>query len=85
MNNRNSFLKYVAANYKFKKRYEKICRTIHCSVQVRTNKLGERFENNLIKLRLRGYIYTKIAADLDIRNSAVRQRCHMLKKRGKLE
>ncbi len=80
-----TFLKYAAANEKFKKRYEKIWKNLPYSVQVRANKLGEKFEKDVIRLRRRGYTHAEIASDLGVKTAAVRQRWHTLKKRGKLE
>lgn len=84
MPHRQTFLKYVAVNEKFKKKYEKIWRNLPYSVQVRASKLDEKFERDLIKLRRKGNTLLKIAAALGVTVSAVRQRWHTLKKQGKL-
>jgi len=84
MPRRQTFLKYVAVNEKFKKKYEKIWRNLPYSVQVRASKLDKKFERDLIKLRRKGNTLLKIAAALGVTVSAVRQRWHTLKKQGKL-
>lgn len=84
MPRRQTFLKYVAVNEKFKKKYKKIWRNLPYSVQVRASKLNEKFERDLIKLRRKGNTLLKIAIVLGVTVSAVRQRWHTLKKQGKL-
>ena len=84
MPRRQTFLKYIAANEKFKKKYKKIWRNLPYSVQVRASKLDEKFERDLIRLRRKGNTLLKIAAALGVTVSAVRQRWHTLKKQGKL-
>jgi DNA-binding NarL/FixJ family response regulator len=85
MPHHTTFLKYIAENHHFKKKYEKIWNGLPYSVKVRANKLDEKFEHDLIKLRRKGLALTDIAAKLNVKTAAVRQRWHTLKKKGKLK
>jgi len=80
-----AFRKYVRANPDFKRRYEVIWENLPYSVQVRASKLGEKFEQEVVRLRRQRIKLSDIASILGVEASSVRSTFHKLKKKGKLE
>ena len=78
------FWKRLKADPDYKKRYERIWKKLPHSVHVRANKLGEKFQKEVVRLRRKRLTLDTIAEILGVKTASVRSTWHTLKKQGKL-
>lgn len=82
---REVFDTYKREHPKFRQRFEKIWDGLPYSVQVRGQKLGQRFKKEMVTLRQSGKSWSEIARILGVKESTPRNTWHRLKQGGKLE
>lgn len=77
--------KYLKANPKFERKYDKILNNLPYEVLVRANKLGPKFRNDVIRLRRQDMTWPEIAEQLGVTEHVCRTTWHKMKARGKLK
>jgi hypothetical protein len=80
-----TFRKHLKADHDFKKQFDLIWQKLPYSVHVRASKLGEKFQNDIVKLRRQRLTLEAIAQKLGVKTASVRCTWHKLKKQGKLK
>ena len=78
------FWKRLKADPDYTKRYERVWKKLPHSVHVRANKLGEKFQKEIVRLRRKRLTLKTIAEILNVKMASVRSTWHKLKKQGKL-
>ncbi len=85
MPRREYFNKYIKKHPDYEKRYREIWEKLPFTVQVRGNRLGERFKREVVRLRMKGHTDAEIGKMFGIKTGTVRSTWHRLQKNGKLK
>ena len=79
------FSKYVRENPDYRQRYIEIWNNLPYAIQIRSRRLGEKFQKDVVALRQQGMRWKEIGARLDVSAGAARNSWYKLKKQGQQE